>query len=186
MNPKLNRKLDRLHNLNLVGDIVTGVGNYIEFDLYKSALEINNDYTDAKELSDLVSFLTKETVDPSVFINTEDERSNDLIEAFTKLNESYELLENRYNINKETINKIFDLLKNILISPAIYLSIPRNCNYLTLYILGAIDKKELEFNFIQLNITGIHKQMNKKYFYNIYSKVLDTYNFCIKQVILIL
>ncbi|TXG85757.1 MAG: hypothetical protein E6R13_01715 [Spirochaetes bacterium] len=169
---------NRILNLQLVYDIVTAFGHYTEFNLYKKSYNINTEYKDVEKLTPILSFITQTEINTSDLIQSEDEKINNLLNAYVNLEESYKKLK-QYNLSKTKAKKIFKKLnKTILISPQYYLSIPHNCFYLKHYILNNITKNELINNFILFGFNN-NKQMHPKIFYKIYTNVLNEYKKCI-------
>ena len=164
---------NRLIKLQLVHDIVVGLGHFIEFNLYKKAYDKSLKYGDAENVSIILSFITNKKVLPEELIRSKDEQSNMLLDSFLNLKNSYSILK-KYGITKLQATKLFrKLQKTLLKLPDYYLSIPHNCEYLKYYILNLIDKETLIDNFILLNITGKHEKMNRLVFYKLYSNVLE-------------
>lgn len=171
------RKNKRIINLFIVKEITQAYGNYVEFKLSEKVIRNSLNYESAEKLSQIMSFIVNKEVLPEELLHTTEEITNDLIEKYNKLKESYHNLKNSLGLSKKSVNKIFtQLSKTILKMPAYYVIIPRNCDVLTYYILGFIDKEELENNFIVLCITGKHKPMKPRVFYRIYSDVLKIYH----------
>jgi hypothetical protein len=170
------RKTKRIGNLFVVKEITQAYGNYIEFKLFEKLFKQQLDYKSAEGLAKILSFITSKDVLPDELLHTEDETANNLIDKYNKLKESYLNLKNSLGLSQKAANKIFaQLSKSIVKMPTHYVIIPRNCDVLTYYILGLIDREELKNNFIVLCLTGNHKPMKPRVFYHIYSDVLKSY-----------
>jgi hypothetical protein len=175
------RKLKKLDNLANVSKIVQVFGHYTEFKLYEKSLKHSIDYEDAEKLSNFLSFIKKDRVLPSDLLSTHDEKTNQLIESYNKLKLGYSELK-LLGLNKKESNQLFSKLsKTILKLPNYYLSIPMNCDDLSWYIIGFLDKDEFLQKFKLLSIFGEHQQMKPRVFYKIYTDVLFHYTNIINQ-----
>lgn len=170
--------MDKLYNLFLVSNIVETFGYYTEFKLYEESIKYEENIENIENISHLINIISVDNISISNIIKTKDEKTNDLIDSYTKLNDSIKMLKEKYNLDKDTITKIFETLEKetILSNTAYYLSIPICCNNLILYIIGDITKEDLLKKFVLLSLNGKHKLMDKRIFYKTYTKVLDIYN----------
>lgn len=165
--------MKNLKKLILVSNVIEAFGNYIEFKMYEESLNHEDSYEDAIKLKELTSFVLNTDTQISDFIKSDDVKTNEVIKAYKKLKQSITILE--VHGIKNYIDVFNELEKYTLLTmPQYYMSLSMQCNSLALYKANLINKQELKENFIMLSLTGTHKEMDKRLFYKLYSKVLDS------------
>ena len=159
-------------NLLLYSHIIEHLGIKIEFELYEELIKFEYNYEDYENLSEIISIITKEEINPSDLITTEDENGNKLIDLYHKMNESYEYLKKEFNINDDKLNDITnDLINNIplLKMPHYYLSFP--------HIFKIIYNGDFNINQIGIiNLSGEKDPVNKNLFFKILNQLRNSLN----------